>query len=182
MATNSLATAEHVRRLGREARVIPPGVDLRRFQPAARPEGRNRVLYVGGADSGKGIEYAGRLADTLIGPGLLEIDPEDMPALMAEHDVLLVPSADEGFGLAAAEATAAGRWVVAAAAGGLAETVRDGITGTLVADDDYESALAAVPDYDPWRVAEQAARFDVADHRAGMDELWREVLDRPHAA
>jgi glycosyltransferase involved in cell wall biosynthesis/GT2 family glycosyltransferase len=51
-----------------------------------------------------------------------------------EADVVLVPSRYESFGLVAIEAMAAGRPVVALAAGGLAEVVTDGVDGRLVAD------------------------------------------------
>ncbi len=69
---------------------------------------------------------------------------------MQAHDVVLVPSVEEPFGIVAVEAIASGRWVVAAAVGGLPDIVIDGVNGTLVSDGDYEGALARVPDYDPF--------------------------------
>lgn len=175
VVTNSVETAEHVRWLGREPEIVPPGIELARFRVTPRPA-RRRVLYLGGTTAGKGFDVARRLADTLAGPGLRELRPDDVPELLAAHDVLLVPSEDEGFGLVAAEAIAAGRWVVARAVGGLRDVVTDGVNGTLVEDGDFAAALAAVPDYDPWSVAAGAARFDVERHRAGMAEVWERVL------
>ena len=134
------------------------------------------MLYLGGLSATKGLAIAQGLADTLVGPGLEEVAPDRVPTLMAEHDVVLVPSRVEGFGLTAAEATAAGRWVVATATGGLVDVIEDGVTGTLVTDGDYRSALAAVPDYDPWQVAERAARFDISRSRAAMNQAWTEVF------
>jgi len=176
VVANSVETAEHVRRLGGRAEVIPPGIDLARYRPTPRPS-RRRVLYLGGDVPDKGVDVARRLADTLAGPGIREVDPDEVPELMASHDVVLVPSRVEPYGLVAAEAIASGRWVVATAVGGLTDIVTDGVTGTLVTDGAYEAALASVPDYDPALVAGGAARFSVERHRAGMAEVWDRVLD-----
>lgn len=173
--TNSSANAELVRGLGRDPIVIPPGVDLLRFRPSPRPEQR-RVLYVGGSRRRKGYDIATGLADTTVGPGLRDVPPEEMPALMAAHDVVLVPSRAEPFGVAAAEAIASGRWVIATHVDGLAEVVTDGVNGTLVSDGDYAGALAKVPDYDPFAVAETARGFNLDLHRERMAETWRTVL------
>jgi glycosyltransferase involved in cell wall biosynthesis len=180
VVTNSVDTARNVRELGRDSLIIPPGVDLRRFSPSARPALR-RVLYLGGRTPGKGYEVASELADTLAGPGAHEVPPAEVPALMAAHDVVLMPSVQEGFGVVAVEAIASGRWVVASAVGGLSEIIQDGLNGTLVRDGDFARALAQVPDYDPWAVAATAVRFDLASHREAMAKLWDELLARRHA-
>ena len=173
--TNSTVTAAQVRRLGVEAEVVPPGVDLSRFRPTPRPA-RRRVLYLGGSTPLKGYEVARALADTLLGPGLRVVGHDDVRALLAEHDVVLVPSQHEPFGLVAAEAIAAGRWVVARAVDGLPEVIEDGINGTLVSDGDFAKALAAIPDYDPERVAATGGRFSIEVHRAAMEAIWNRVL------
>ena len=171
VVANSDDTAQHVRRLGGESVIIPPGVDLDRFRPSPRPSER-RVLYVGGDRPEKGIDVARRHADTLAGPGIREVDPDEMPRLTAEHDVVLVPSRQEGFGITAAEAIASGRWVVASDAGGLPDVVDDGVAGTIVRDGDYARALANVPDYDPEVVSAHARRFDLDEQRRRMEELY----------
>ncbi len=119
VVANSNETAERIHRFGVEAEVIPPGIDLARFSPTPRPPRPRRVLYLGGDIPHKGVEVARQLADTLVGPGLREVDPSEVPALMAAHDVVLVPSLEEAYGVVAAEAIASGRWVVARAVGGL---------------------------------------------------------------
>ena len=88
-----------------------------------------------------------------------EIPPAEVPALIAAHDVVLVPSLEEGFGVVAAEAIASGRWVVASSVGGLPEVVEDGVNGALVGDGRFAEAIASVPDYDPQAVSGTAARF-----------------------
>jgi glycosyltransferase involved in cell wall biosynthesis len=171
---NSEETASHVRELGGEPTVIPPGADLSRFTPSPRPPER-RVLYLGGRISGKGYEVAQSLADTLVGPWLDDVDPADVPALIASHDVVLVPSRAEAFGLVAVEAVASGRWVVASAVGGLPDIVRDGVNGTLVTDGDFAAALARVPDYDPYAIAPSVERFSLLRWQEAMARLWDEV-------
>ena len=174
---NSADTAARVRALGGDAVVVPPGVDRARFVVRPRPAVR-RVLYLGGAVPSKGIATARALADTLLGPGIREIDPEEVPELMASHDVVLVPSLAEGFGLVAAEAIAAGRWVVASDVGGLRGVVSDGVNGTLVGDGNFAKALSGVPDYDPAAVASTAKRFAIEHAWKAFGEVWHHVLAR----
>jgi glycosyltransferase involved in cell wall biosynthesis len=57
---------------------------------------------------------------------------EDLPTVMAGWDIFVMPSLDEGFGVAALEAMAAGLPVIASAVGGLSELVQNGETGWLV--------------------------------------------------
>jgi glycosyltransferase involved in cell wall biosynthesis len=176
IVTNSEATAEHIRTFEAQANVIPPGLDLTRFRPSPRPRAR-RVLFMGGTAAEKGLDVAETLADTLIGPGIDERAHTEIPSIIAEHDIVLVPSRRESFGLAAAEAIASGRWVVAAAVGGLPGVVEDGINGTLVWDGDFAKAIASVPDYDPVAVSATAGRFDAAVEQDRLKSLWETLLD-----
>ena len=175
VVTNSSDSARHIREMGVDPAIVPPGVDLERFRVRPRPADR-RVLYLGGANPRKGYDVARELADTLVGPWLRDVEPERVPDLIAEHDVVLVPSVAEPFGLVAVEANAAGRWVVARAVGGLRDVVIDGVNGTLVEDDDFAGALARVPDYDPEAVALTAERYGLDGWQRRMAELWEELL------
>jgi glycosyltransferase involved in cell wall biosynthesis len=175
VVTNSTDTAGLVSRLGGSPIVIPPGVELENFHPSPRPSTR-RVLYLGGTDPRKGYDVAISIADTLLGPGLRTITPAEVAVVIREHDILLVPSRAEPYGLVAAEAIASGRWVVARNIGGLKEIVEDGVTGTLVDDDaDFAAAIAAVPDYDPDLVAMHAARFSLEQANGTLTTLWTEI-------
>ncbi|MCA1569807.1 MAG: glycosyltransferase [Chloroflexi bacterium] len=176
IVTNSSDTAAHVRRLGREPIVAAPGVPLGDWVPTRRPPDR-RVLYLGGTNPRKGYDVALRLADTLVGPGLRELPSDEIAKLMASHDVVLIPSVAEPFGLVAVEAIASGRWVVARDVGGLRDIVIDGVNGTLVDDDDFAAALDAVPEYDPVTVAATAGRFSLEAWQAAMEAVWS-TLDR----
>jgi glycosyltransferase involved in cell wall biosynthesis len=174
VVSNSDDTARHIRRMGIEPIVVPPGVDLSRFAPTPRP-GRRSVLYLGGRNPRKGYDVASRLADTLVGPWLRDVDPAEVPALMRAHDVVLVPSVEEPFGIVAVEAIASGRWVVAGAVGGLPDIVVDGVNGTLVSDGDYEGALARVPDYDPFAIAPTVERFSLDRWQVTLAGIWDEL-------
>ena len=177
VVTNSSATAEVIHGLGREAEVIPPGYDPELFHPSPRPAiGRRRVLYLGGADPNKGIEVARELADWLAGPGIRELDADEVARLMAEHDVVLMPSHAEGLGMVAIEAIASGRWVVARAVGGLREVILDGVNGSLVDDSDFDGALATIPDYDPTALAGTVERFRLERWQASMAAAWTRLL------
>jgi glycosyltransferase involved in cell wall biosynthesis len=172
---NSADTAALVAGLGGSPIVIAPGVDLELFKPSPRPSVR-RVLYLGGTDAGKGFDVAGSHADTLLGPGLRTLLTDEVAAAIAEHDIVLVPSRAEGYGLVAAEAIASGRWVVARNVGGLREIVEDGVTGTLVDDDaGFAEAIQSVPDYDPYLVAGHAAPLSVASANEAMATVWERV-------
>jgi glycosyltransferase involved in cell wall biosynthesis len=69
---------------------------------------------------------------------------DSLAPLLAQTDVVVVPSLSEAFGLTAAEALALGVPVVATAVGGLPEIVVDGETGLLVPPADAEAIAAAV--------------------------------------
>jgi glycosyltransferase involved in cell wall biosynthesis len=76
----------------------------------------------------------------------------------------------EEFGIAAVEAQAAGRPVLAADAGGVRETVVDGQTGVLVAPDDVEALAEAMrstawESFDPQRIHRHAQRFSRAEFK-----------------
>ena len=69
---------------------------------------------------------------------------EDVGDLLAACDIAVLPSRREGLGVAALEAMAAGRPVVASAVGGLADAVIDGRTGLLVPPEDAAALGAAL--------------------------------------
>jgi len=178
VVTNSEDSAAWIRLAGAQPVVAPPGVDLRRFAATPRPASR-RVLYLGGKNPRKGYDIAAQLADTLVGPWLREVDQAEVAVLIREHDVVLVPSVQEPFGIVAVEAIASGRWVVAASVGGLRDIVIDGVNGTLVADGDFAGALARVPDYDPATVAATAERFSLARWQQALATVWDELAPPP---
>ena len=140
----SSALAEDARRLGaREVRVIPSGVPV----PATvgPPEEPPHVLYVGRLSEEKGVHELAAAADGLplvvVGEGPLRdlvpqavgfVSPAEVGAYYERAAVVVVPSRREGYGMAAREAMAYGRPVVATAVGGLTDAIDDAVTGILV--------------------------------------------------
>ena len=101
----------------------------------------------------------------------------EVERLLERASVVVAPSEREGFGLAAAEAMAFGRPVVAAAGGALLELVAEGETGLLVPARDAPAMRAAIErllaDEDLRERLGRAARAR-ARERFG----WDAVIDR----
>lgn len=111
---------------------------------------------------------------------------DDMPAMLAAVDLVAVPSMwDEGFGLVALEASAAGRPTVAFYSEGLAEIVRDGMNGLIVTKGDIDELAAAILGLidDPSRHASFASaaveisrEFAYEPHLSAMAEIYRDAI------
>lgn len=69
---------------------------------------------------------------------------EEVYRLYSVMDIVAVPSVFEGFGLAAAEAQAAGLPVIASAVDGLCEIIEEGVTGYLVPVNDARALASAL--------------------------------------
>ncbi len=99
---------------------------------AARPEAEDlRLRYVFCGDGSERAALAAAaepLGDRVVFAGFRR----DVAACLAAADVVAVPSLQEGLGVAALEAMAAARPVVASRVGGLGEVVVDGATGLLL--------------------------------------------------
>lgn len=186
--TNSRTTQRRIADyLGRESTVVYPPVDTHRFAPS---DARSHYVLLSALMSHKRIDLAieafnqlglplivvgdgpdeGRLR-SLAGPTIRfagRVDDERAAQLLSSARAVVVTSIEE-FGIAAVEAQAAGRPVIAAGAGGALETVVEGVTGTLWSGGAQELA-AAVADFDALKVdpvdcVENARRFDTAIFR-----------------
>lgn len=170
--------------------VLAPGALVRRkghdvLIEAVRRLGRPPRLWIAGeGDERPALE---RALGNLAGRGRLLGRRADVPDLMAAADLVAMPSRAEGLGVAALEALAAGRPLVASRVGGLAELVVDGVCGVLVPPDDPAALAAALerlrddPDLrarlaraGPARVAEG---FLAEQMVAAYLELYRELLN-----
>jgi glycosyltransferase involved in cell wall biosynthesis len=186
--TNSRTTQARIKAyFGRESRIVYPPVATARFrrQPVGEHylvlselvshkqidvaiEAFNRLrlpLVVAGDGPDRGrlrrlagptIRFAGRVSDA------------HAARLLATCRALVVTTGEE-FGIAAVEVQAAGRPVIARAAGGLLENVLDGVTGRHWEGGPAELAEAVI-DFDtqavdPEACVENALRFDAAVFR-----------------
>ncbi len=95
--------------------------------------------------AGDRIEFLGKVADG------------ERDALLAGARGLLFPG-EEDFGIVPVEAQAAGVPVIAYGVGGAVETVRDGVTGVLFAEQSPESLAAAIERFEGLAVDEGAVR------------------------
>lgn len=170
--------------------VIPNGVAIpdAPSAPAEPPE----VLYLGRLSPEKNIdtlvEAVGDLNLVVAGDGPLRslvphalgaVSHEEAGRLLERASVLVAPCDREGFGLAAAEAMAYGRPVVAAAGGGLLELV-DAETGILVEPRNASAMRTAVQTLlaDPaLRERLGAAGRERARERFGWDTVIDKTLE-----
>lgn len=192
---------ERIRRYyGRVASVIHPPVETERF---ARGEVGEKLLVVSELVAHKRLHVAleaarrARAPLRVVGSGpdrealrsaypevefVGRADDEQLAQLYGEARAVVVPSMEE-FGIVAVEAQAAGRPVIAAAAGGALETVVDGRTGRLVPLDDIEQFAAAMRSIDslglePADAIENAQRFSVTKFKHRLAEHVQGVLER----
>jgi len=199
-AISELSRARVKRYYHRDATVIHPPVETHRFAPG---EPGDSLLLVSEIVRHKRLQIAleaarrARAPIRVVGTGpdhaaLSEAYPEveflgrasdqDLAELYAGARAIIVPSMEE-FGITAVEAQAAGRPVIAAAAGGALETVLDGSTGLLAKLDDVDSFQHAIEtidelDFDPAEAVRNAERFSVATFKARLSEEVAHVLER----
>lgn len=201
---NSRVTQERIERLyGRSARIIHPPVETDRFSIGAPGDS---LLVVSELVSHKRVHVALEAARRagapiqVVGSGpdhaaLSEAYPEarflgrandaELAELYAGARAVIVPGIEE-FGITAVEAQAAGRPVIAAAAGGALETVLDGETGLLAAADDPDAFAAAIVaidelDFAPARAVEHAQQFSVASFQRQLSSYVSSALEQ-HAS
>jgi glycosyltransferase involved in cell wall biosynthesis len=193
---NSQISRERIQRFwNRDATVIHPPVDVDRFgigEPAdyalvvgeVTRHKRMDVALEAARRAGMGLKVVGSGPDlerlrskySATAEFLGRVSDERLGALYRHAQALVVPNVEE-FGIAAVEAQAAGRPVVAAAAGGALETVLDGETGVLVPPGDVDGLAEALREtdfdaFDGERIRAHAARFSTD---AFKQRLTREV-------
>jgi glycosyltransferase involved in cell wall biosynthesis len=203
--TNSRATQRRIADcLGRESTVVYPPVETHRFAPAAP---RTHYVLLSALMSHKRIDIAVeafnrlRLPLAIVGDGpdgdrlrasagptiqfVGRVDDARAARLLASARAAIVTSVEE-FGIAAVEAQAAGRPVIAAGAGGALETVVEGVTGTLWngGPDELAAAVAGFDALavDPADCVENARRFDTAIFRAAFPREVEAALRERHGA
>ncbi len=197
-------------------RVIPYGTDsLAEKAPPNEYKTKLRVLFVGSLTQAKGLGYLleavarlkGRIEFTLIGrrvsdsipsPALLNtyrwipsLPHGELLAEMSRHDVLVLPSLHEGFGLVMSEAMSQGLVVITTPHTAGPDLLTDGVDGYLVpirsADAIEEKLSLLAGDRDRLIAMQQAAREKAAastweNYRQGIVRVAREVMEKGETA
>jgi glycosyltransferase involved in cell wall biosynthesis len=204
---NARITQKRIEQLyGVEAEIVHPPVEVERFS-IGRPE--DFLLFVGQIVPHKRVEVALKAAQLagrpikVVGEGpdlarlrqlygrpgvefLGNVSDSRLDDLYARCIALVVPNIEE-FGIAAVEAQAAGRPVVAVNRGGVRETVLDGATGALVDGEDAAALAAPLHDldfesFDPQLIRAHAERFSAASFRRRFKELVDRHVAQPAAS
>ena len=188
---NSRTTQARIRAyFGRKAAVVHPGIDTERFSPG--PVGDHYVVVselMPHKEIGLAVAAFNRLRLPLIvvgdGPDATRLRhqagptihftgrlPDETVALILQGARALVQTSIEEFGIAAVEAQAAGRPVIARRGGGALETVVDGVTGCFWSGgpDELAAAVAQFDDgaIDPEACVKNASRFDAETFRRAI--------------
>jgi glycosyltransferase involved in cell wall biosynthesis len=201
VAISELSRERIARYYGRESIVIHPPVETHRFRTGTPAEAllvvseivRHKRLHVALEAArrarlpirvvGSGPDHAALSAAYPEAEFLGRASDTELVELYASARAVVVPSMEE-FGITAVEAQAAGRPVIAAAAGGALETVLDGETGRLAALDDVDSFARAMRELDslpfePARAQQNAERFSVATFQRRLAEHVERVTANP---
>lgn len=201
-----IAIAENVRKrirsaYGRDADVVYPPVDTARFQP--RPRG-NRLLLVSRLLSYKRIDLAVEAAtrkglpldvvgtgpalnglQAIAGPTVTfhgQLDDASVAELIHSCSAVISPGAED-FGIVPIEANAAGKPVVAFAAGGALETLEEGVTAALFGEPTVDALVGALDrvealDTPPEVIAASAARFSKEAFETNLKAAIGRARDR----
>lgn len=188
----------------REAAIIHPPVDTTRFEPSNRID--DYYLFVGRlvpyrrldllieafnemqrplliAGNGRDRDRLEAIAGSTV-RFLGYVPDNELPDLIARCRAFMFPG-EEDFGIAPIQAMAAGRPVIAYAAGGALETIIQGKTGVLFAQQTVGDMIKAVESFDPGSVSnlevqQHAAQFDTAVFKQKMSQFIDEKMTLQH--
>jgi glycosyltransferase involved in cell wall biosynthesis len=171
----------------------------------AWPQAGLKILFVGRLDAQKGVDillsamrqlgvrgFAVIVGSSVVGGEIADSTPanvkvlgwlrrEQIEALYAAADVLVMPSRWEGLPIVALEAMRAGLPVIATRVGGIPEAVEDGVTGRLVDVDSPSQLAEALSSLDPTTLRLMGANarrrflesFRIERVVQELDELYR---------
>ena len=182
---NSRLVAQRIKKIyGREAFVIPPPIDVQRFEMAnevgdyylvlsrlmpykridlaieACKRANRRLIVIGDGPDRERLE---KLADDRI--EFLGRQPDSIVNYYAARCRALLFPGEEDFGMAPLEVNAAGRPVIAFRGGGAVETVVEGVTGVFFDQQNSLSLAQAIEEFEglKWRqedLRHHAEKFD----------------------
>ncbi|HEY9855063.1 MAG TPA: glycosyltransferase [Stenomitos sp.] len=186
----------------RQALVVPPPIDVERFEVAPAAEVGDHLLVVSRLVPYKRVDLAIQAANQtgmplkVIGDGPLyselkamakpnveflgHVGDQEVARAMARCRALVF-GAFEDFGLVPLEVQACGRPVVAYGAGGALETVIDGVTGLFFPEQTPDSVAAALrrldrTDFEPAAIRRHAESFGFESFAARMHRVIDEAI------
>ena len=177
--------------LGRLRRDKGHDLAIRSMREVLKDEKRARLLVVG--DGPERARLSALVRELGLGRAVSLLGQrDDVPAILAAADGVVCASRSEGFGLAVAEAMAAGVPIVATRVGAIPEVLRAGEDGLLVPSEDPAALGAAVVGLmrDPSRAEALRARaqsraeeeFSLERMIALHEELYEGLLKSARAA
>jgi glycosyltransferase involved in cell wall biosynthesis len=201
IVANSRHVAARIREhWGRESEVVNPPVDVDRMLAVARERQREQgegyylvfgrvvpykrvdLAVAAAASLGRRVKVAGdgramaavrEAASGHAGVELLgRVSDEQRDRLLGGARALLFPG-EEDFGIVPVEAQAAGLPVIAYGVGGATETVLDGRTGVLFAEQTRRSLVAAIERFEGLEIDTEAVRANAA--RFGRERFREEM-------
>ncbi len=196
---NSNTTRRRIaKHYGRDSTVLYPPIDIERFRPGGEPKASDYYLVASRLVPYKRVDLAvaatGVLGRRLVvvggGPGedvvrgaahvdyRGHVSDGELLDLMRGARALIFP-AYEDFGMAPVEMMACGRPVVAYGAGGVTETVIDGVTGVFAAEQTVASFVDALTsfermDFDRARIRAHAETFSQQRFQSALRSFVRD--------
>jgi L-malate glycosyltransferase len=217
-STAVAARLRHERVRAREISVIPNGIDVDAYTPRTRTGELRRIVTVANLRPEKAhevlIDAFAALSTThpqlellVVGNGSRAGDlraraaergvasrvrfvghREDVPAILSESDVFVLPSRSEAFPNSVMEAMAAGLPVIATAVGGVPELVQHEVSGILIPPDDRAALARSLRALiaDPARAASLGraardtitSRFSFTRMVSSFEDLYLDLLHR----
>lgn len=126
---------------GKQASIIPPGVDIRVFKPAGDGK-RNHFLFIGEKEAINGydllqealsfVDWPINIQYVSFSQGSFRYTEAELVTMYQEAVATLCLGRDEPFGLASIESQACGTPIIGLNEGGYMDTVIDGETGWLI--------------------------------------------------
>lgn len=186
---------------GLTAPIVSPPVDTERFTPRPRgsrllvvsrllPYKRVELVVEAATRAGIGLDVVGvgpslDALRAMAGPTVTfhgALDDGGVTVLMEQCRTFCLPGIED-FGIAPVEAQAAGKPVVAFAAGGALDTVTDGVSGVFFSENTADAVLDAIHRADrletsPEELGALAARYSHAVFRAALLNVLDEARNR----
>lgn len=188
---------------GFDSEVVYPPVSLERFTPTPRgrrllvisrllPYKRIDIVVAAATRAGLPLDVVGvgpalRALREMAGPTVRfhgALSDEEVTGLIESCSAVCFPGRED-FGIVPVEANAAGKPVVAFAAGGALETLIDGVSGVFFDRQEPDAVLEAIRkvhalDTSPEQIAESASRFSTDSFRRNLTEAIERIGARRH--